>query len=82
MAEVIQSELKAGTILNGGKYIIEKKIGAGGFGITYIAHHSTLDKKYAIKEFFLSGYNVRNNTTNHVSLQGLEVKDFDIMNIK
>lgn len=77
MAEVIQSELKPGTILNGGKYIIEKKIGAGGFGITYMARHSTLDKKFAIKEFFMSGYNVRDNTTNHVSLQGLEVKDFD-----
>ena len=77
MAEVIQSELKPGTILNGGKYIIEKKIGAGGFGITYMARHSTLDKKFAIKEFFMSGYNVRNNTTNHVSLQGIELKDFD-----
>ena len=77
MAEVIQSELQPGTILNGGKYVIEKKIGAGGFGITYMARHSTLDKRFAIKEFFMSGYNVRNNNTNHVSLQGLEVKDFD-----
>lgn len=76
MNEIIFTELSSGTALCGGKYIIEKKIGAGGFGITYIAKHATLGKKYAIKEFFLSGYNVRNNKTNHISLQGIEEKDF------
>ena len=73
MAEVIQSELSPGTMLSGGKYVVEKKIGAGGFGITYLARHTILDRKYAIKEFFMSGYNVRDNATNHVSLQGLEI---------
>lgn len=77
MAEVVQSELSSGTILSGGKYVIEGKIGAGGFGITYLARHTVLDRKYAIKEFFMSGYNVRNNETNRVSIQGLEHKDFD-----
>lgn len=77
MVEVIQTELSSGTTLCGGKYVIEKKIGAGGFGITYIARHTTLDRKYAIKEFFISGYNVRNNVTNHVSLQGLDIENFD-----
>ena len=77
MNEIIHTELKAETSLCGGKYIIEKKIGAGGFGITYLARHATLERKYAIKEFFLSGYNVRNNETNHISLQGIEEKDFD-----
>lgn len=75
--EVIHIELLPETNLFGGKYIIEKKIGAGGFGITYLAKHATLEKKYAIKEFFLSGYNVRNNATNHISLQGIEEKDFE-----
>ncbi len=77
MNEIIHTELIAETSLCGGKYIIEKKIGAGGFGITYLARHATLERKYAIKEFFLSGYNVRNNETNHISLQGIEEKDFD-----
>lgn len=77
MNDIIRTELLAETTLCGGKYIIEKKIGAGGFGITYLARHATLEKKYAIKEFFLSGYNVRNSKTNHISLQGIEEKDFD-----
>lgn len=77
MNEIIRTELIPGTTLCGGKYVIEKKLGAGGFGITYIAKHSTLDKRYAIKEFFLSGYNVRNNVTNHISLQGIETQDFE-----
>ena len=77
MVEIVQAELAPGTTLCGGKYVIDRKIGAGGFGITYIANHTTLGKKYAIKEFFMSGYNVRNNVTNHVSLHGIEVEDFD-----
>ena len=77
MNEVIRTELLPETQLCGGKYVIEKIIGAGGFGITYLAKHATLEKKYAIKEFFLSGYNVRNSVTNSVSLQGIEEKDFD-----
>lgn len=77
MAEVNQSELSAGTVLSGGKYVIEGKIGAGGFGITYSARHTILDRKCAIKEFFMNGYNVRDNESNHVSLQGLELKDFN-----
>lgn len=77
MNEIIHTELIANTSLCGGKYIIEKKIGAGGFGITYLARHATLERKYAIKEFFLSGYNIRNNETNHISLQGIEEKDFN-----
>lgn len=77
MNDIIRTELLPGTTLCGGKYVIEKKLGAGGFGITYIAKHSTLDKRYAIKEFFLSGYNVRNNVTNHISLQGIETQDFE-----
>ena len=41
------------TILNG-KYILGKKLGAGGFGITYIAFDKDLEVPQAIKEFFMS----------------------------
>ena len=80
--EILQTELKTGSTLCGGKYIIEKKIGAGGFGITYAAKHATLEKKYAIKEFFLSGYNVRYNTTNQISIQGIGKKDFNKIRLR
>lgn len=77
MNEVLHTELLPGTTLCNGKYVIERKIGSGGFGITYLAKHSTLEKLYAIKEFFISGFNVRNSHTNHVTLQGIEAKDFN-----
>lgn len=77
MPEVFRMELPSGTVLNDGRYIIDKKIGAGGFGITYSGHHSTLNKKIAIKEFFLNGYNMRNTSNNHVSLQGMEIDQFN-----
>lgn len=62
-------ELKNGTPLAGGKYRIEKKLGQGSFGITYLAaarfttHSSlgdmTVDAKVAVKEFFMGDINSR-----------------------
>ncbi len=52
--EILQSfiELQPGTTLNNGKYVIEKKIGVGGFGITYKAMQIGLDRIVCIKEYF------------------------------
>lgn len=33
------------------EYVIDRILGAGGFGITYLAHEKTLDRSVAIKEF-------------------------------
>lgn len=53
--------LQIGMILNN-TYVIGKVIGEGGFGITYVGWDRDLDKKVAIKEFFLNGSTTRNST--------------------
>ena len=41
------------SILQGGKYRILSLLGQGGFGITYLAEHTLLGRKVAVKEFFM-----------------------------
>lgn len=61
-------QLSAGATLQGGKYIIERVLGQGGFGITYLAIHSFLEKHVAIKEFFPKDFCERNGDTSHITL--------------
>jgi len=70
-------ELTTGTRLQSGKYTIERVLGAGGFGITYYARHNTLGHYFAIKEFFISGYCVRNTWRKNVMLQGIDPEVYD-----
>lgn len=60
--------LKNGSSLQGGKYKIEKVLGQGGFGITYLATQELLDRKVCIKEFFFKEYCERDEATSHVTL--------------
>lgn len=55
----MQQQLIIGTLLHGGTYKIEKILGQGSFGITYLAEHTNLGKKVAIKEFFMKELNSR-----------------------
>lgn len=59
-------ELKQGTQLQGGRYVIGKVLGQGGFGITYSAVQTTLDAKVAIKEFFMKELHGRDESTSKV----------------
>ena len=60
--------LRANSTLQGGKYRIIKKLGQGGFGITYLAENTLLEGKVAIKEFFFKEYCERDDATCHVTI--------------
>ena len=54
-------QLTKDTLLHGGTYKIVKMLGQGSFGITYLAEHTSLGKKVAIKEFFMKELNSRSD---------------------
>ncbi|MDY4628314.1 MAG: serine/threonine-protein kinase [Prevotella sp.] len=60
--------LKQFTLLQGGKYKIERFIASGGFGCTYEAYHTLLDMRVALKEFFVSDFCNRDEKTGQVSV--------------
>ncbi len=47
--------LQPNTTLQGGKYRIERELGQGGFGITYLATQVSSNRQVAIKELFIGG---------------------------
>lgn len=60
--------LNQDTYLQSGKYRIIRVLGQGGFGITYLAEHTMLDKLVAIKEFFPKEYCDRDENTSHLTI--------------
>ena len=58
--------LQPNTTLQGGKYRIERVLGQGGFGITYLAEQVSLARKVAIKEFFMKDLCGRGDDTRTV----------------
>ena len=59
--------LQPNTTLQGGKYRIERVLGQGGFGITYLAVQTSLQRKVAIKEFFMKDFCSRDEATRTMS---------------
>jgi len=57
------------------EFEIKKKLGQGGFGITYLAFDTRLKKDVAIKEFFPKDLVNRDEQDNSVSLQKIEGED-------
>lgn len=55
--------LKPNTTLQGGKYRIKRVLGEGGFGITYLAVQTSLNREVAIKEFFMKDFCTRDSHT-------------------
>lgn len=64
--------LQPGSLLQGGKYKIEQILGQGGFGITYLGVQTGLNRRVAIKEFFMKEYCNRDHITSqvHVATDG------------
>lgn len=60
--------LRAGSELEGGKYRIERTLGMGGFGITYLATQAGLNRHVAVKEFFMGQFCERDATTSAVTV--------------
>ena len=56
------------TLLQGGKYRINRFISSGGFGCTYEAELVLLHKRVAIKEFFVKDFCNREENTSHITV--------------
>ena len=71
------SLLREGTILQG-KYLIGRKLGKGGFGVTYLARDLILKIKVAVKEYFPFGISSRSSTSQKivVNTQAEEMERF------
>ena len=65
---MIGQHLKSDSTLQGGKYKIEKVLGQGGFGITYLASQEFLGRQVCIKEFFFKDCCERDEATSRVLL--------------
>lgn len=66
--EASMQTLSAGCLLEHGYYRIDKVLGQGGFGITYLATDLNLQRQVAIKEFFPKAFCDRDETTSHVTI--------------
>ena len=70
--------LQLSTPLQGGKYRIERVLGQGGFGNTYVGYNTEFEETVAIKEFFMKGVTERDETTSVVSVSNADnVKQFE-----
>lgn len=64
----MKSMLPVGTLLQNGKYRIERYLSSGGFGNTYVATNVEFEERVAIKEFFMRGISERDDDSISVSV--------------
>ena len=69
--------LPVGTLLQNGKYRVDRYLASGGFGNTYVATNLFFNEQVAIKEFFMRGVSERDNDSLSVSVSnGINVNQF------
>ncbi len=61
-------QLQIDTLLHQGEYRILSVLGQGGFGVTYLAYQVSLERRVAIKEFFMKEYCVRDKSSSYVNV--------------
>lgn len=71
-----EQELRPGALLRHNTYRIERVLGQGGFGITYLATDLNLERKVAIKEFFPKDYCGREGSTSQITLGTQSATEF------
>jgi serine/threonine-protein kinase len=64
--------LQPNTTLQGGKYKIERVLGRGGFGNTYVGYNTEFEERVAVKEFFMKGVTQRDDNQTTVSVSNSE----------
>ena len=64
--------LRSNITLQGGKYRIERVLGQGGFGNTYVGYNTEFEETVAIKEFFMKGVTQRDDNQITVSVSNAE----------
>ena len=76
-----ENMLPIGAELRNGDFRVERQLGAGGFGNTYVVRNTVFDERFAMKEFFMKGINLREGQKvtvsvpdNHVSFDGQREK--------
>ena len=72
---IASSFLASETLLKKGEYRIIGLLGQGGFGITYLAVQTGLNRKVTIKEFFMKEYCDRETTTSSVIINSQGSKE-------
>jgi serine/threonine protein kinase len=65
--ETYSPALPVGYVLN--DYLVDRVLGVGSYGITYLAHDTNLHQKVAIKEFFPASLAARNHETGTVGIK-------------
>ena len=74
-----ENALQPGTRLMKGRLVVGKKLGSGGFGVTYIAYDEQLKRRVALKEF-MPGYLASRQGTQIVPRTGMDAQYTRSMN--